>query len=143
MEQAQTQTQVSPCVAAHPKIQQDVPLGLALYYQEAYHQVQSQDDDEVHQHSAGKLIHSPPPKSRVHSHFPFAWLQHLRAFNNFNSIMAILAGFNMAAVHRLKWTRGSLPEKYEQVCETEIGSSFFNSHPLCVGPCRSCQDDGI
>ncbi len=65
-----------------------------------------------------QATHSYPSKSLVlHLHiFSFAWLQHLRAFNNFNSIMAILAGFNMAAVHRLKWTRGSLPEKYEQVC---------------------------
>ncbi|KAL6047267.1 Guanine-nucleotide dissociation stimulator CDC25 [Balamuthia mandrillaris] len=43
--------------------------------------------------------------------------QHLKAFNNFNSVMEVMAGFNSAAVHRLKHTRAALSERSKELLE--------------------------
>ena len=39
----------------------------------------------------------------------------MRKINNFNSVMAILAGINTASCHRLKFTREGLSQKSRDV----------------------------
>jgi len=46
--------------------------------------------------------------------------QHVRKLNNFNSLMAILAGINTSAIYRLKWTREQLPQETQQVLQQLI-----------------------
>jgi len=41
-------------------------------------------------------------------------MAHLDKINNFNCVMAILAGLSNAAVHRLKFTMDELSESYKQ-----------------------------
>eukprot|EP01090_Pellita_catalonica_P015814 TRINITY_DN4362_c0_g1_i1.p1 TRINITY_DN4362_c0_g1~~TRINITY_DN4362_c0_g1_i1.p1 ORF type:complete len:588 (-),score=80.76 TRINITY_DN4362_c0_g1_i1:368-2131(-) len=55
----------------------------------------------------------------------------LRKLNNFNSLMAIIAGLNTSAVYRLKWTKAEMPKGVQQIlleCETLMKSegSFSN-----------------
>ena len=44
--------------------------------------------------------------------------QHMFHLNNFNSLMAVLAGINMSAIYRLKFTREQIPDQTKRVRAT-------------------------
>ena len=39
----------------------------------------------------------------------------MRKLNNFNSVMAVIAGINSAAIHRMKFTREGIPRQSQEV----------------------------
>ena len=61
--------------------------------------------------------------------------KHLRKLNNFNSVMAVIAGINLSSVYRLKFTRGGITPQIQEVLLSPPppppSSSFpFPSFPL-------------
>jgi hypothetical protein len=70
--------------------------------------------------------------------------QYLRKYNNYHTLMAVLAGLNDAPIFRLKHTKEEIPEKWQKVWDelqelmNDVGS-FANyrkalsaSHPPCI-----------
>lgn len=67
-------------------------------------------------------------------------LQHLRSLNNFSTLMAFVAGFNNAAVSRLKFTRAELSSKaLKRLEELEQTMSAEASYKAYRNEIHSCQ----
>ncbi|KAL6053479.1 RasGEF domain containing protein [Balamuthia mandrillaris] len=77
---------------------------------------------------AATIVHTEVLRKRIKLYTHFVQMAyHLRKLNNFNSLMAVLAGLNSSPVHRLKHTRQGIPQRWKETYE-ELEQLMASKH---------------